>query len=150
MNFLEIISKIISIIINFTVFYIVLVVIKKYYFDFLSIFDINRKPFKLFLTVKRLFYNQDISLREKILVENKLSIGNGIDNDIVLKSDCIDVVKLVIYVEKKDIYAEDFSSIGNIKVNNKNILGKIKLNGNEEIFILNILFQLMKEWGWIT
>lgn len=145
MNFLEIISKIISIIINFTVFYTVLVVIKKYYFDFLSIFEVNRKFFKLFLIVKNLFDNQDISLEEKILVKNKLSIGNGPDNDIVLKSDYIDTVKLVIYVEKDEIYAENFNNLGNIKINNKNILGKIKLDGNEEIFVLNTLFQLMKE-----
>lgn len=145
MSFLEIISKIISIIINFTVFYTVLVVIKKYYFDFLSIFEVNREFFKLFLIVKNLFDNQDISLEKKILVKNKLSIGNGIDNDIVLKSDFIDTVKLVIYVEKDGIYAENFSNLGNIKINNKNILGKIKLDGNEEIFVLNTLFQLMRE-----
>lgn len=143
MNFLEIISKIISLIINFFIFSVVLIIFKKYYFDFLNIFISCVNSLNVFLVIRSSDY--DIGLNNKILIKNKIFIGNEANNNIVLKSNCSDIVKLGIYVQGEDIYAENFNNTENIKINNKNVLGKIKLEGNEEILVFDVLFQLVRE-----
>lgn len=145
MNFLEIISRIISITTIFFIFSVVLIIGQKYYFDFLSRIVDVKKVFSIFLLIKDLGDDGCLKLGEKVLIENEIFIGNEEKNDIVLNSNCDDMVKLGIYVRGDCIYAENFNNTENIKINNKNFLGKIKLNGNEEIFVLNVLFQIIRE-----
>ena len=144
MNFWELISRIISIIATFILFLIVLIIIKYYFYDFLTIFNFKNSFFNLFLEIKS--SDQDnLILGDKILINKYISIGNEANNDIVLENIYDYLVKLVIFVHDNQIYAENLNNTDCIKIGNNNILGKVKLQGNEEIIVLNTSFKLVKE-----
>lgn len=144
MNFWKLISRIVSIIATFILFLIVLIIIKYYIYDFLTIFNFKKSFFNLFLEIKN--SDQDgLILGDKILINKYISIGNEASNDIVLENRCDYLVKLIIFVHDNQIYAENLNNIDCIKIGNNNILGKVKLQGNEEISVLNTSFKLVKE-----
>lgn len=144
MNFWELISRIISIIATFILFLIILIIAKYYVYDFLTIFNFKNSFSNLFLEIKS--SDQDnLILGDKILINKYISIGNEVNNDIVLKNRYDYLVKLVIFVNNNQIYAQNFNNTDCIKIGNNNILGKVKLQGNEEIIVLNTLFKLIKE-----
>ena len=144
MNFWELISRIISIIATFILFLIVLIVIKYYVYDFLTIFNFKNSCFNLFLEIKS--SDQDnLILGDKILINKYISIGNEANNDIVLENRYDYLVRFVIFVHDNQIYAENLNNTDCIKIGNNNILGKVKLQGNEEIIVLNTSFKLVKE-----
>ena len=144
MNFWELISRIISIIATFILFLIVLIIIKYYFYDFLTIFNFKNSFFNLFLEIKS--SDQDnLILGDKILINKYISIGNEANNDIVLENRYDYLVRFVIFVHDNQIYEENLNNTDCIKIGNNNILGKVKLQGNEEIIVLNTSFKLVKE-----
>ena len=144
MNFWELISRIISIIATFILFLIVLIIIKYYFYHFLTIFNFKNSFFNLFLEIKS--SDQDnLILGDKILINKYISIGNEANNDIVLENRYDYLVRFVIFVHDNQIYAENLNNTDCIKIGNNNILGKVKLQGNEEIIVLNTSFKLVKE-----
>ena len=143
MNFNDLIPFIISVYINFIFVFMILTIIKFYFNDLFISFGQKKLTTKLFLKLENLSNNLDF--KDKVEVINSISIGNEINNDIILNSDYNNSVKLVISLDGNKIYAENFNNTNNIKVNGIPFLGKIILRGDEEILILDTLFKLSNE-----
>lgn len=141
MNFWEMISKGISILFIFTLVFITLFVLKYYLYSFIYIL---KKSLKIFLEVVST-KDEGILVNDRIFIKKILSIGNEINNDIVLKDFGNNLTRVFILIEGNKIYIHNLNNTKNVKVNDENIMGKVRLKRDDIIHILNTSFKLIIE-----
>lgn len=146
MNFWEMISKGISILFIFTLVFITLFVLKYYLYSFIYIL---KKSLKIFLEVVST-KDEGILVNDRIFIKKILSIGNEINNDIVLKDFGNNLTRVFILIEGNKIYIHNLNNTKNVKVNDENIMGKVRLKRDDIIHILNTSFKLIIEWWWLS
>ncbi len=142
MNFFHVISKSISILFIFSLFFVTLCLLKNYLLNLKGF--LNNPLFNenaILKVVKTRFRN--LYEGKVINIGNKISIGNNKDNDIYLNFDVNKVINVVFYRENEDIYIKNLGNKEGVLVNNINLLNRIKLQGNEIISIYNIYFKLI-------
>lgn len=141
MNFWEMISKSISILFIFTLFFITLLVTKYYLYNFIHIL---KKSSKIFLEVTST-KDEGVSINDKIFIKRTISIGNEINNDIVLKDFGNNLIRVFILIEGNKIYIHNLNNTENVKVNDENVMGKVRLKRDDVIHVLNTSFKLIIE-----
>lgn len=141
MNFWEMISKGISILFIFTLVFITLFVLKYYLYSFIYILKKSSKIFLEVVSTK----DEGILVNDRIFIKKILSIGNEINNDIVLKDFGNNLTRVFILIEGNKIYIHNLNNTKNVKVNDENIMGKVRLKRDDIIHILNTSFKLIIE-----
>lgn len=142
MNFYVLISKIISNLSIFILFTIILILIRKHFEEFVFEIEKSISERKLFLKVKSC-NSPRVSLGEKIIINNKLSVGNKVGVDVFVEGDEI----FEIYFKNVDngVILESFDKLEFIKVNGEILKERRKLNVNDEISVSGILFEFIEE-----
>ncbi len=141
MNFWEMISKSISILFIFTLFFITLFVTKYYLYNFIYILKKSSKIFLEVISSK----DEGVSINDKIFIRRTISIGNEINNDIVLKDFGNNLIRVFILIEGNKIYIHNLNNTENVKVNDENVMGKVRLKRDDVIYVLNTSFKLIIE-----
>ena len=141
MNFWEMISKGISIFFIFTLVFITLFVVKYYLYILIYILKKSSKIFLEVISTKE----KRILVGDMIVIKKILSIGNEINNDIVLKDFGNNLIRVFILIDDNKIYIHNLNNTKNVKINDENIIGKVRLKRNDIIYVLNTSFKLIIE-----